>query len=452
MRELRQVGPLLGHGPVDQCPLVLGGANLEPLGAVQYPTVYSSLGAVPSRMRDLKRADTKSAILAAAWQRYASIGPDGTSVREVASDAGCNHALIARYFCSKDGLVAAVVRRLEQGVDAAADQALASGGDPVLELLATARKDRSCVQLLVRSGLGDLGDTGCPAARHAMRILSATQPGVTPGDRGALRSRLCTYGAASLVLGWLTYEDFVAAAVRIGAVSSRRRDLAIAAAAHRVMSVAPATGPSLTGGLQVNRSLLGGEDPVPSSAQSALVAAAVELFAVRGPASVSVRDVGRQARVNQGLIYRHFGSKQALLAAAFEQGSSGLFPAALAPEGFDIDTVIHQVHHGSRAPWLIARILVDDVDIGEVRKQFPILRRLLGAYEGVPTGGRAPDVADPRIAVASVTCMAMGSAIYGHDLLAALGLPDDRSVEVAVADLCRVLLAEPLGVSDAGDS
>jgi len=402
-------------------------------------------------MRVLQRASTESAILDAAWQRYASIGPDGTSLREVASDAGCNHALIARYFGSKDGLVAAVVRRLAQGVDEAADAALASGGDPVFELLQTARKSRSWVQLLVRSGLGDLGERGCPAARHATQILSATQPGGVPGERGELRSRLCTYGAASLVLGWLTYEGFVAAAVRLGAVSSRRRDLAIAAAAHRVMSVARATGPSLTGTLHVNRSLAGGQEQVPSSAQDSLVAAAVELFALRGPASASVRDVARHAGVNQGLIYRHFGSKQALLAAAFEEGSSGLFPAALAPEGFDIDTVIHQVHHGSRAPWLIARILVDDVDIAEVRKQFPILRRLLGAYEGVPTGGRAPDIADPRIAVASVTCMAMGSAIYGHDLLAALGLPDDGSIEVAVADLCRVFLAEPLGASGADD-
>lgn len=406
---------------------------------------------MPSEIRDLQRATTESAILEAAWQRYSSVGPDGTSLREVASDANCSHALVARYFGSRDGLVAAVVHRLEQRVGAAADAALASGGDPIFELLETARTSRSCVQLLVRSGLGDLGETGCPAAPHATRILSTTQPGVTRGERRELRLRLCTYGAASLVLGWLTYEGFVAAAVRLGAVSNRRRDRAIAAAAHRVMSVAGSTGPSLTGTLYRNPSLAGGKEHAPSSAQRALVAAAVELFALRGPASVSVRDVARHAGVNQGLIYRHLGSKQALIAAAFELGSSDLFPAALAPEGFDIDTVIHQIHHGSRAPWLIARILADDIDIAEVGEQFPILRRLLGAYERVPTGGRGADLTDPRIAVASVTCMAMGSVIYGHDLLATLGLPDDGSVEVAIADLCRVLLAEPLGASGADD-
>jgi hypothetical protein len=38
----------------------------------------------------------------------------------------------------------------------------------------------------------------------------------------------------------------------------------------------------------------------------------------------------------------------------------------------------------------------------------------------------------------------MGSLVYGRDLRSALRLPDDGSVEVAIADLCRVLLAEPL--------
>ena len=402
-------------------------------------------------MRDLQRAATESAILEAAWQRYAAIGPDGTSLREVATDANCSHALVARYFGSKDGLQAAVVHRLEQRVDAAAEAALASGGDPVFEVLATARTCRPCVQLLVRSGLGDLGEAGCPAAGQAARILSASQPEVAPDKGGELRHRLCVYGAASLVLGWLTYEDFVAAAMRLGSMSTRRRDLAIAAAARRVMDVAHSTSPPLQGNLQVDRSLAGQQHTVPSSAANALVDAAVELFAVRGPASVSVRDVGRHAGVNQGLIYRHFGSKQALIAAAFERGSSGLFPAALAPAGFDIDTVVHQLHHGSRAPSMIARILVDDVDVAEVRKQFPILRRLLGAYEGAPRSGRAPGLTDPRIAVASVTCMAMGSVIYGHDLCSALDLPGDGSVEVAIADLGRVLLAEPLGASSADD-
>lgn len=401
-------------------------------------------------MRHLQRAETESALISAARRRFAVIGPSGTSLREVAGEAGCNHSLIGRYFGSKDGLVSEVASRSARDVDAAVEAALSGGEDPVAALLQAARSDRACVQLIVRSGLGDLGGGGCPAAAHAARILAPGAPGSAPGSPAEPRTNLCTYGAASLLLGWLTYDRFVTAAVRLGGVSARRRDLAISAAAHRVMAVAGTSEPSLTGALQIDRSLAQAQDQPPWSAARALVASAVELFAVRGPASVSVRDVARHAGVNQGLIYRHFGSKQALLAAAFELGSSDLFPAALAAEGFDIDTVIHQVHHGSRAPWLIARIQVDDIDLTEVREHFPILRRLLHAYGDVPSGGQALNPADPRVAVAAVTCMAMGSAVYGHDLRSALGLPDDRSVEVAVSALCRVLLAEPLEPSDGG--
>ncbi len=408
----------------------------------------ASVQTVVGQTRDLQRAETESAILEAAWRRFASTGADGTSLRAVANEAECSHALVARYFGSKDGLVAAVSDQLAQGVDAAAAAAMASDGDSVLELLTSARSHPACVQLLVRSGLGDLGDAGCPAARHAAPIFSSTLPGVTPNERRSLRVRRCTYGAASLVLGWFTYESFVATAVRLGPVSNQQRDLAIAAAARRVVGVSRATDPPLTGTLQINDALFGREEQVASSAQEALVASAVELVAQRGPASVSVRDVGRHAGINQGLIYRHFGSKQALLAAAFEHGSSDIFPAALSPGGFDIDTVVHQVHHGSRAPWLIARILADEVDIEAVRDQFPILRRLLAAYERVPTGAKTPGLSDPRIAVASVTCMAMGSAVYGRDLRAALGLTDDTSVEFAIANLGRVLLAEPFAASN----
>jgi AcrR family transcriptional regulator len=398
---------------------------------------------VPARSRHLKRVETEAAILEAAWQRCASIGPDGTSIREVASDAGCNHSLIARYFGSKEGLVAAVASRLADRVGAAAGAALADDGDPVEALLRAARSSRPCVKVLVRSGLGDLGASGCPAVPQIARVLAARPAGESAEPPSSERERLCTYGAASLLLGWLTYEDFVASAVRLGPVSGRRRDLAIAAAAHRVMGVARQTEPSLVGRLAVDPSRAPIGQPVSRSAQDALVAAAVELYAVHGPASVSVRDVARLAGVNQGLIYRHLGSKQALIAAAFEQGSADLFPAALAPEGFDIDTIIHQVHHGARAPRLIARIVVDDVDIAEVRDRFPILRRLLDGYDHLPGRGRSTDLADPRLVVAAVTCMAMGSVIYGRELREALGLADDGSVEVAIADLCRVLLAEP---------
>lgn len=54
-------------------------------------------------------AITRAAILEAARKRFAREGYDGASLREIASDAGVDAALISRYFGSKDELFSEVV-------------------------------------------------------------------------------------------------------------------------------------------------------------------------------------------------------------------------------------------------------------------------------------------------------------------------------------------------------
>src|SRR5690348_4452281 len=51
---------------------------------------------------------------------------------------------------------------------------------------------------------------------------------------------------------------------------------------------------------------------------SALLESAADLFAERGPAATSIRDIAARSRVNHGLIHRHFGSKDGLVAAVLD--------------------------------------------------------------------------------------------------------------------------------------
>lgn len=59
-------------------------------------------------------ADTRSRILAAAFHCLASKGYAALSVREIARDAGVNHALISYYFGTKERLVIAVLDEANQ--------------------------------------------------------------------------------------------------------------------------------------------------------------------------------------------------------------------------------------------------------------------------------------------------------------------------------------------------
>src|SRR5438045_9506246 len=51
---------------------------------------------------------------------------------------------------------------------------------------------------------------------------------------------------------------------------------------------------------------------------AAVLEAAADLFAERGPAATSIRDIAARSRVNHGLIHRHFGSKHSVVAAVLD--------------------------------------------------------------------------------------------------------------------------------------
>ncbi len=54
-------------------------------------------------------AVTRQVILAAARELFAAHGVDGVSVRQIAARAGVNHALVHRYFGTKDEMVGAIL-------------------------------------------------------------------------------------------------------------------------------------------------------------------------------------------------------------------------------------------------------------------------------------------------------------------------------------------------------
>jgi AcrR family transcriptional regulator len=70
--------------------------------------------AAPGLFDEAVGADTRAKILAAAFRRLATEGYAALSVREIARDAGVNHALINYHFRTKDQLVIAVLDAANQ--------------------------------------------------------------------------------------------------------------------------------------------------------------------------------------------------------------------------------------------------------------------------------------------------------------------------------------------------
>jgi len=75
-----------------------------------------------------------------------------------------------------------------------------------------------------------------------------------------------------------------------------------------------------------------------AATRAALLRSARELFADRGFDRTTVRAIAERAGVNQALLFRYFGSKDALFAAALSEGARAL-AAESAPEDLLAETV-----------------------------------------------------------------------------------------------------------------
>ena len=132
---------------------------------------------------------------------------------------------------------------------------------------------------------------------------------------------------------------------------------------------------------------------------AAVLAAASELFAEKGPAATSIREVAARAGVNHGLLHRHFGSKRQLLAATLQY---------LADSGAKLRESGAPAEELEAAQELQARVMVrstlDGFPIEELQKRFPGMERVLEAgalrRQRRPTGtvvGRPRDGASIRV-------------------------------------------------------
>jgi hypothetical protein len=101
------------------------------------------------------------------------------------------------------------------------------------------------------------------------------------------------------------------------------------------------------------------------------------------------------------------------------------------------------MHHDSPLPKTTTRILLDDVPVGTVRREFPVLRGFLTLVRQLPSDARPAALTDPRLAAATGASLVVGSVIWGPALRETFGLTDDDGVESAIADLGRWLIGAP---------
>ena len=169
---------------------------------------------------------------------------------------------------------------------------------------------------------------------------------------------------------------------------------------------------------------------------AAVVASATELFADRGPAATSIRDIAVASHVNHGLVHRHFGSKEGLVAAVLDHLNHDLVAAT------DADDLVAIERSVNRYLRVLARSILDGYDVGALQHGFPVMARLVDEARAFHEDDHAA-----RLAAGHVVALELGWRLFAPFLRSAAGLQDMREDELlgAASSAASRLLRTPPG-------
>src|ERR1700744_4228036 len=153
---------------------------------------------------------------------------------------------------------------------------------------------------------------------------------------------------------------------------------------------------------------------------AAILEAATDLFAERGPAATSIRDIAARSKVNHGLVFRHFGTKDRLVGAVLENLGTTL--TGLLDSGASEDAIDQQMDLQMR---VMARTLLDGYPAAQLQKRFPNISTLIGWVRPVHD-----DDLSARIAVANGLALQFGWRLFAPILRSATGLDELTDDEI----------------------
>ncbi|AWT51177.1 TetR/AcrR family transcriptional regulator [Mycolicibacterium smegmatis] len=160
----------------------------------------------------------------------------------------------------------------------------------------------------------------------------------------------------------------------------------------------------------------GGQRDAGTRIRPVVLTHAADLFAERGPAATSMRDIAERSGVNAGLVFRHIGNKEAVVVAVLDFLADELMAARDAGAPDDV------IEARAERSWkVIARSLLDGYDVGALQHRFPVVEELVEAARQ-----RHQDDHAARAATADAIALQLGWRLFGPFLRAATGLDDNR--------------------------
>lgn len=194
--------------------------------------------------------------------------------------------------------------------------------------------------------------------------------------------------------------------------------------------------------------------------KAAIIAAARHLFAERGIATVSIRDIAKAARVSHGLVQQYFGTRKRLIAAIIRSEIEAFHKQAPPPEAIKADGMLDAIRERLRTGMpafshyalLIARAELagfkpeEWLDHAVPTPAMVLAETIRDLQSKAPPGA---DRLDPRLVSAYVNASLFAFAVMSPWLMAVVGLkPEDYETRVhEIAEISMRLIALASGTS-----
>ena len=165
---------------------------------------------------------------------------------------------------------------------------------------------------------------------------------------------------------------------------------------------------------------------------AAILEAASELFAERGPAATSIRDIAARSKVNHGLVFRYFGTKEQLVGAVLDHlGATTTATLQADPSAPEAERAL------DRHMRVMARTLLDGYPAGRLQTRFPGASLMFDHVREVHDNDRSA-----RLAVANAFALQLGWRLFAPFVRSATGLDEltDAELRQAVdAEVARIV-------------
>lgn len=160
---------------------------------------------------------------------------------------------------------------------------------------------------------------------------------------------------------------------------------------------------------------------------AAVLEAATELFAERGPDAVTVRQVADRAGVNHALIHRHYGTKDELLRVVLSQAIDRMSSVSQGVTNTTdgVAPIVAELRDIEPAVRLVAWAILSGYAIDELWPEYPAIAKLQSvlADERKAASADDEDLEDPRVAVITGAALVLGWMVF-RPLLARGGQVD----------------------------